>query len=592
VATNLSTFTFLTGQGNPTGTADISKYTSIVSTTYNSVSSLTNNILNYRLDATIGDQTVWNLNQFETPQGINYQMSPSNVGQWGSTLMIFNDYQMGGDILLTGPDTFSTANMTNTFDVQMQPNPNTPGYCASFAVYQRNLGTTGAASTIVSITNPGSGSPPPQFGYWRFTIGSNGWISTVQNNPVPYSTTNCNIFRITQDINDVNIITSDNLNLSAGQINLQGQLNLEHFNVQNLTATYGTLQSTTTDLLQASTIKQIETFDPTYPNLIELDYLANVSSVSSLSSSPSVLMQAANFTVNNYAANISTTFNRPTYSVPAGTGNTFYMTSYGAMSFIPTTPGSYPGNWAFGTLLLDFGAGCTIQMSNYGDPTVNGPIVNLSNVGSQNISLFIQGLAGSPYNFMANTGYTITWNGTAYQQPQPLRQWSTFTITDGFTVSQQYQTVEVSTPQIIATNDVLVNGDLQVNGTSQLGALRTFTPTYPVAGIQVVVYTDNPIWSFVEGGAAQWESLAVNAVPKPGGGTYLASEWTMSVSLNGFNPAANVGYSLNAALVTQTIIAGTTLGVSRYLNISYLTPPGAGEVIYTCIMIPKNFIAP
>jgi ribosomal protein S17E len=304
----VSSINFTTPVGNPTGPFDINKTFSLFSTSYTSVSSLTHNILNYNMNLQVQDQTSFNLNIAETNFGINYVMTPQNVGQWGSSILIFNDYQNPGDIDIVGNNLFTAANLTGTFDLQMQYAPSIPGYVQNFGIDQRYVGTTGQASTIFLAQNAPNPPLPVPLYYIRYEIGTDGYCRPTQSNPVPYETSNTNTFKIYQDINDVTIQTTDRLNLNAGEIFLNGAINLNDINVNNLNANNLVTNSTTTTYL-SEFIQTNNTWGSgtTPPNMIQLDYNANIGSVSSLASTATQIMTNAQAGyINNYISQIST----------------------------------------------------------------------------------------------------------------------------------------------------------------------------------------------------------------------------------------------------------------------------------------------
>lgn len=89
----IAPFLFSSILGNPTGPFDINKVDNVISTSYNQVSSLTQNILNYSLSETVQNQTTWDV-------PIRYNVLPSAQGQWASTIMYRGD--TGGNAGLLG----------------------------------------------------------------------------------------------------------------------------------------------------------------------------------------------------------------------------------------------------------------------------------------------------------------------------------------------------------------------------------------------------------------------------------------------------------------------------------------------------------
>ncbi len=239
---SLSTISFGTGVGNPVGAYDINKKISYFSTLFNSVSSFTNNILNYQLNLSMNDEASFNMGgQGAGTPPARYTLSPLNVQQWASTMIISNPNNGNPSALnITIPQTFISSALTHaTFDLTVDQTRN------GFYFNANQLSTPqGLASSLIQIT-PNLGSVQT----YRFTINPTGWWDYVSPAPPMYQTTNCNVLTISQDINDVNITTTDRLNITAGDIFLTGQTHLENLNITNLN-----VESVTTVSLETSTI--------------------------------------------------------------------------------------------------------------------------------------------------------------------------------------------------------------------------------------------------------------------------------------------------------------------------------------------------
>lgn len=278
-------FTFSSVLGNPSGIFDITKYDSFFSTTYNSVSSLQQNILNYSLN--LQNQNEATLNIGDNPGiGLTYEVTPANIGQWASTQLIFNGYQGPGGIDLgwvgqwgvTPGDTTGVAPGGATFDVLYEPNPN--GANAPFYLTeQSNKAYPVGLSTFFQQTNPNPPSPitftarmtlPPVIGGSR-----SGWWQMTTPAPAPYATSNNNTFQIYQDINDTYIQGTDRLHLVAGDILLDGTTIFQNIQVQNLdlttlTACNAFLYSTFADQVNVSSFAS-----QTYSNIFSFTGSAN-----------------------------------------------------------------------------------------------------------------------------------------------------------------------------------------------------------------------------------------------------------------------------------------------------------------------------
>lgn len=585
----VSSVNFTTGVGNAKGAYDINKSYSLFSTSYSAVSSLTNNILNYNMNLTIQDQTSFNLNIAETNFGINYVMTPQNVSQWGSTLMIFNDYQNPGDIDCVGANLFSTAGITGTFDIQTQYNPGTPGYVQNFYITQRYSGTIGQASTIFQAVNAPNPPPNVPLYYTRYEIASDGYLRPTQQNPVPYQTNNTNTFTITQDINDLTIATTDRLNLNAGEIFLNGAINLNDINVNNLNANNFFTNSTTTTYLS----EFIQTAKP-LTNMISLSNTFSLGFVSSLASTNSQLMQnTQQDNINNYVSQTVANVNRPVLNLSFGTNNNIALGPLGAMGINggPTDYNRPDLNWAFGTIVFDADdANFAIQLNGYGSVAVNGPVLNLSNAGAFNATLTIQGIAGTT-TIGPGVGCTLRWNQTIYQPAQPFTAWSPYSINDSFQINQSYGITQFSTPTALFTGGIVANGNGVIDGALRTGGqITTFVPSGGYAGIEIVYYPDAPIWTFV-GSPNAWESAAQNLIPRAAGGYYKSTDWTCVITVKAFTTpdTSSTQNSWTVYPVNQAVGGVNYLAIYRYLVINHVGPPSAGTFDVVCTLYPNNF---
>ena len=242
---SLSQFSFASPLGNPTGPFDITKQDSIVSTAYDQISSLTQNILSYSMNAVCQDQVKFNA---WTPTAPIYTVSPSNVQQWGSTMLICNPgADIGGQLAMTFSTSWQQANLTGQFDLTVDMTQQ--AFSMSAVQYATQSPGGGYLNTFFY--------QPPTNGFfktWRFTVDTTGVWSAVTPAPAPPITSNNNTFQIYQDINDTYISATDRLHIQAGDILLEGALNLGDFVVQNLNVQYANINSTFAQNIQVSTI--------------------------------------------------------------------------------------------------------------------------------------------------------------------------------------------------------------------------------------------------------------------------------------------------------------------------------------------------
>ena len=208
---SISQFSFTSPLGNPNGSFDITKLDTVVSTTYDQISSLTQNILSYSLNTSVNDQTVWNL-------PLRYNCLPSNVEMWASTIAYRG--ATGGNAVALGLSYYSNWTQgpitSGTFDLIIDQ---TQGIFSMNVSESSNYQNT-QVSTILSIP------PTPGFSNsYRFILQSNGWWDYTSPAPPPYITSNNNTFKMYQDINDTWIEGTDRLHVKAGNIFLDGVAN-------------------------------------------------------------------------------------------------------------------------------------------------------------------------------------------------------------------------------------------------------------------------------------------------------------------------------------------------------------------------------
>lgn len=597
----IDSFAFNTGVGNPSGLYDINKNVTYSSTIYDSVSSLTNNILSYTLNLGVQNQTSFNMGgQGQGSPRASYQPAPQNVEQWASSIIVCNPNNGLAASLFLGNTGLWTSSIvkTGTFDLIIDQTKSAFYFVSS--ENQNYYNPTNTSSFLNLVPAPGTSNS------YRFTLNSNGWWGYVSPAPPPYESVNSNTFTISQDINDVFITATDRMNFKAGDFIFDGNLAFQTLNTNTLFSDSINTSTITADVANLSTIiapyanissifQQNNTWGPGSqpPNMIEVGYSANIGFVSSLASTQTQIMTNAQAGyINNYVSQISTTVNRPVLTFSFGTGNSMALGPYGALGF---NGGSNifnrPENWAFGTIVFNAPDALTITMINYGNINVNGPILNLSNAGSVAANLTLQGIAGTT-SIPPGVGTTIVWNQTVFQPPAIFTPWAPYVITDDFQINQSYRSVEFDTQaafftgSIVAASNVVVDGSLRT-----IGQITTYVPSVGYAGIEVVQYDDTMVWSMVGGSGATWESAAQNLIPRPSGGYYKSTDWTAFVSpitwstpdyssqLNGW-----VTYTVN-----QTVGGVQCLALYRLLTLIHVGGPSPGNFNVQIMMIPKNF---
>ena len=590
---SISSFRFNTLLGNPTGPFDITKEISYTSTSYNQTSSLTNNILSYTMTANLQDQTSFNLNIAETPFGVQYTVTKANVAQWGSTIMIFNDYQNSGTVTVDFPAIFSTNQLTGTFDLQTQYSPDAPaGYVEQIYVIQKNPSGQGFST----IAQNASGDNPPlpvALNNWRFEIGPTGWVESVENNPAPYETINSNIFTVTQDINDVTLTTSDRLNFTAGEIVFNGTVNLNTTSVANqfavnLTASNAYISTLSTGFLTASNI----TVNPLTGGLNTFYYKSTISWNSNPTQvtplemtfkfdSPDFLPQyslLAPFIGNNY-------FN--SYNVSSW-NNSLWANN---VAFSLGKPVIYCGDLQapLGTYTATFYINNNLVLS----PAYALPVYSITSAGSN----LIGNIAGGAYG-QVSTSNGVTWTLTSgIPNPQGVTGGS---FSNNMVITQQYQQTSITNTQNIsiqAPNTQVITNTLglyadqirvnsRVNGTLPNSGL----PSFPI-GFENTVYEDNGMIFTQYGVTGVWYSDATNVVSNINQTTYYdANSWIIQVIPSRFrfpDTCAIYGWDVQPSIFAVGG-GGYAWGYTRYVTVSP-NPGITGNNWNWILAIPKNY---
>lgn len=589
--------------GNPIGQFDIKKYDFVVSTTYNQVSSLTQNILNYSLNIQIQDQTSFNLNIAETPFGVNYNLTPQNVTQWASTLMIFNDYLNPGAVTLPVASAFSNANLTGTFDIQTQYNPQTPGYFAPFYVVQTWIPGSefSTFSTFLQASGPNPPTPVPLVSQ-RYFIGKSGWIESIQNNPTPYQTSNNNTFSIYQDINDTTISATDRLNLNAGEIFFDGTMNFSYLNTGKINAVTGDIRKIKTDRLQVSTIAANTILtstlvaNPLTGGLNTYYYKSTIS----WNAYPQTT-NPLNFTFSNDSPDFL-----PQYTlIPNFVGNN-YFTSYNqtswnnsvwlnTTSFTIGAPSVYLGdlNQPLGTYAAKFWINNDTGLS----PAYALPVQVITSAGLTTLG----NIPGNTFGLIQTTNGT-TWTLTC-NVPNP--QGSTKAAFNNiFNIEQQYQQTNLTNTQnlyIQSPNTTLTTGTFFFNA-DQIRTLSHKYGNYATAGlnsypigIENNVYQDNGmVFSNVPAASDYWQSDATNILYNITNQIfYDANSWILQVIPSRFrtNKCQVVSWDVQPA-VFPIPGGGVCYGYNRYIQV-IAGPGGPGNNTTDnwnwYMAIPKNY---
>lgn len=585
IANFVSSFSFITPVGNPTGPYDINKNFSLFSTSYNNVSSLTNNILNYQMNLQVQDQTSFNLNIAETQFGVLYKLSPQNVSQWGSTLMIFNDYQNPGGIELPVASNFSSLGLTGTFDIQTQYNPATPGYYSAFSIVQDWIPGSefSTFSTFLQVSGPNVPNPP--LVYQRYTIGKTGWIESIVNNPAPYETVNSNSFTITQDINDVTIQTTDRLNLEAGEIFLKGTINLNNINVDELNANTGNFQTLQASILQTSNI-QASTIQVSGINS-QSNFVGSYNAIPTITPLKMGFSSITSYDFTNIypLANPSRSPNYFNSLNVTQWNQSVYTATYGSSTEVPhimvadlfafNPPAVYSGQFYINNTVAS--------------PALAIPILqNVAGYGST-----IGTVAGGTYarvrttngtNWAIDSNISNPQGGTF--QPYIYQSQITTSVNENSVVSLTQQPTFVVAPSIqVNTNKILLTAPI----------VRTLTYgssnwTTREAGIEYASYFDSNV-VFLDGNTY---SDAVNPILNPLGNLYYAfSAWSAQVWFGRIR-SQSFGIQGMDVIGGPVLYSGTTEYIwqsTRYLNLAGTAGSVSADIREMYLMIPANYMS-
>lgn len=545
----ISSVNFTTQLGNPTSPYDINRVDSVVSTSYASVSSLTQNILNYTLNAKINEQTTispW------TPQAEIYTASPTNVNQWGSTMLYCDPgADIGGALYFTYPSSFFTIGLTGVLDltVDMRTQP----FSFSAAQYVGEVPGQGY-NEIIPFISPTTGFLQT----YRLTCGTNGIWSYITPAPPPPVTENSNVFTISQDINDTYITATDRLHLQAGDILFDGTLNLANVNLDTLNVDYLNVQT----LANVAVFSSLSTFTGQPTPQISHYWTSNYTPPSALSSITNTLSTSLLHSV------FDAIVNRPNIYLPMGSGNDFTLSRLGYWLFngVPRTD-----NYALGTITVDPVDGtCRIFTDNNGFGLAsNLQVVNLSNASAFNINLFIN-FPSTAIPIPAGTATSIYWNNTlnTFQQIT-YAPWPSLADPTEVDITQGYNWFQIASPSTIFNSNVTIGGTLSMTGKT----ITTFQMT----------------WSHEIGIASQHDFGTV-PVQDGNGNSYNSADWRMELSIYQIE-LNSVAYAMNSfSMRPNTDGAGNyTISWDTYYTTVMLTSFDIGYWV-NITMYPREMV--
>jgi hypothetical protein len=609
----ISPFTFSSLLGNPNGPFDINKFDTVFSTTYDQMSSLQQNILNYSFTSLVQDEPIIDIGN--VPGGVLYEVTPQNVSQWGSTILQYSGTNPGtidlGSVTQWGvsPGQSGAALINGaTFDVFINPSvygvtnifnltetSNTPPYLIStlFGTYGDNSNQYKFRMTL-----------PPVVGGTR-----SGWWE-LSNGFTPYATENNNTFQIYQDINDAYISATDRLHLVAGDILLDGTTTFSNVQTNRLNA-----NSTTTINLTTSGI----TANTAFLSTISCGVL-NVSTIT-----------ASNITVNPLTGGIDTfyykssiSFNDPPTQVtplqmtfkndspdfipvfgllPPFIGNN-YFTSYNVSSW-NNTLWNNTTTFALGVPYVFVGdlqqplgtySGFFYINNTIVSPAYSLPVYTITSAGSN----LLGNIAGNTYAKIQTTNGT-TWT-LVPNIANPVASGGAYT--NSLTVTQATsgtQLVNTQNLQIQAPNTTMITGtmslyadQIRVNSHRYGFSESTGLNSYPI-GIENNVYIDSNIsWTYRSGTFYEWYSDATNVLYNITNTIfYDYNSWIVQVIPSRFR--TNGSYILEWD-VQPTVIAvaggtGYCWGYNRYIDVqTTVGGPGSGANNWNWYFaFPRNY---
>lgn len=543
IANFVSSFSFTTPVGNPTSPFDINRTNSYVSTSYNSISSLTQNILNYNLTAQIQERT--SFSPFNGQAEI-YTASPQNVQQWASTMIICNPgADIGAELAFTYPSSFFTVGLTGQCDLTVDMTSQS----FSFSLVQYvNESPGGGENILIPFI-------PPTIGFfqtYRLTCGTNGVWSAITPAPAPPITINSNVFQIYQDINDTYITATDRLHLQAGDIMFDGTLNLANVNLDTLNVDYLNVQTLAT-IASMSSISTA-TGQPT-PQISQF-WSSNYSPPSMLSSVTTALSTSLLKSI------FQPEITRPVIYVSPGATDNITLTKLGLWLFNGVAQSS---NYALGTMLINptaFGSRIFTDNNGFGLAS-NLQVINLSNVSPTVATSLYIGFPSAAINIPPNSATTLWWyNSTGQWSNFSYAPWTPVTANSQFEITQSFQTMNVNTttsqlnlnvptvylPNILQVNQILYNnlqpkmfrqqisgsfgggqtdsGQTQINNGSMVFSGSLYHCQCSIASFTVgnaaSAFNEVILAPYVDSGTNTWYvswNLAVNS---------LATSWTIS----------------------------------------------------------------
>ena len=550
---------------------DITKIINITSTAFSTVSSFQNNILSYTYNATVGDETSFNI-------GTGYNIESNNVSQWASTILQGNNANAPMSIEIDN-DPGSGFLGTGTFDVQRISIPGNTPYDISV---QYSLG--GTVIVDIGFTD---------YRLYRFTKSTAGspisWTYVI--NPPTYQTVNNNVFQITQSLTDVSLYTTDNLNLIAGSIKLQGSVQFS-----NINATKGFFSTLNTTSLTATNITgtNITGTNLQFQSLSTTNLYAGYITTSSINintqqSTPMILGTYSNvYNVASYTSpppqqlittetDMVITSANPAFTY---TGSGSQTITFDAGNRVYLNGVLQSSSWNFATLKVN-SAGLTVNVSTIagnssnGNYYINEQIANFNVKGGLVFALYTSA-AGFLGNVSGNS--SLLWNGSDFTS-------ASYVAFTGLTYQSRQQTLQ-SVSTITYNNNVLTT----------FSTPTLFINTNPASNSPTVFFNGKNIEVFsqrVNGflvNAGNYGKGDAAATASYGGRTFPVSQYNCIVSQSGFNAYGEAALAVNEQ-VWQTY-QDTNGNWAFHFYCTTATVPAAGTIDFYAIaavtMIPYD----
>lgn len=575
-------FQFSSILGNPTGPFDLNKFDSVISTTYNSVSSLTQNILNYQLYAKVNDQQSFNPYSATAQE---YIASPNNVQQWESTMIICSP---GADITallsFSYPSSFFTIPLTGKVSLTVDMTQQSFGFGA-----QQYVGTVPGQgyNEIIPYIPPTTGF----FQTYTLTCDLNGIWSYVTPATPPPITENSNVFQIYQDVNDTYITATDRLHIEAGDILLQGTLNLNNVNLDALNVEEIDAQVGFFSTIYTSTIIA----NPMSPNggLTSYFHKKNISF-----NDPPTQVTPVTLTFSNDSPDFIPIFTL----IPNFMGNN-YFTSYNYTNWNntlwnnPFTSAYQPAIYC-GDLQQPLGSYSAFFYINntIASPAYSLPVYYINSSGSN----LLGNIAGNTYAQITTT------NGTSWTLTPNINNPVSFggSYNNVFQITQQTSQTQITNTQnfvVQSPNTNFITGtmglfadQIRVNSHKYGLAESTGLNSFPI-GIENTVYIDgNMAFSNVPSLSDFWQSDATNALTNVTSNIfYDINSWIVQIIPSRFRTNSNLvcAWDVQPTILANTGGTGYVWGYNRYIQLR-TGPGGPGSNANNwnwIIAFPKNY---